>query len=190
MGLPNSEKENERDLNFFLLWTKGDRKGVHPKRALMKCPFCGEIDSKVIESRLIKDEIMIQRRRKCILCNKRFTTREHIEEIPVMIMKKDGRRELFNREKVRSGIKKACEKRDISMNVIEEFIDDLERDLHETGEKEMPASIVGEKIMAKLHELDAVAYVRFASVYREFRDINDFMIELRELLSSKKVSLK
>jgi transcriptional repressor NrdR len=102
-----------------------------------------------------------------------------------MIIKKDGRREVFNRKKVRSGIKKACEKRNISMNLIEEFIDELERDLREIGEKEIPASALGEKIMAKLHELDDVAYVRFASVYREFKDVNDFFAELKTLLSNQ-----
>jgi transcriptional repressor NrdR len=150
----------------------------------MKCPYCGEIDNKVIDSRLSKDGSVIRRRRECIDCSRRFTTYEHIEEIPIMIIKKDGRREVFNREKVRTGINKACEKRNISMNVIEEFIDDLERDLREIGEKELPASVVGEKIMAKLHELDDVAYVRFASVYREFKDVNDFVAELRSLLSN------
>jgi len=150
----------------------------------MKCPFCGEIDNKVIDSRLSKDASVIRRRRECIACNRRFTTYEHIEEVPIMIVKKDGRREVFNREKVRSGIKKACEKRDISMNIIEEFIDDLERDLRETGEKELPASFIGEKIMARLHQLDDVAYVRFASVYREFKDVNDFVAELKSLLST------
>ncbi|MGD2268935.1 MAG: transcriptional regulator NrdR [Desulfobacterales bacterium] len=149
----------------------------------MKCPYCGEIDNKVIDSRLSKDAAVIRRRRECIICSRRFTTYEHIEEIPVMIIKKDGRRELFSREKVRSGMKKACQKRNISMNIIEEFIDELERDLRETGEKEIPASEVGEKIMSKLHELDDVAYVRFASVYREFKDVNDFVDELKRLLS-------
>ena len=100
-----------------------------------------------------------------------------------MIIKKDGRREVFNREKIRSGIQKACEKRNISMNVIEEFVDNLERDLRETGEKEIASSVLGEKVMAKLHELDDVAYVRFASVYREFKDVNDFVSELKSLLS-------
>ena len=150
----------------------------------MKCPYCGETDNKVIDSRLSKDACAIRRRRECIDCSRRFTTYEHIEEIPIMIIKKDGRREVFNRKKVRSGIKRACEKRDISMNVIEEFIDDLERDLREIGEKELPASVVGEKIMAKMHELDDVAYVRFASVYREFKDVNDFVSELKSLLSN------
>jgi transcriptional repressor NrdR len=151
----------------------------------MKCPYCGEVDNKVIDSRLSKDASVIRRRRECIDCTRRFTTYEHIEEIPIMIIKKDGRREIFNRDKVRSGIKRACEKRNISMNLIEEFIDELERDLRETGEKELPASAIGEKIMGKLHELDDVAYVRFASVYREFKDVNDFFAELKTLLSNQ-----
>jgi transcriptional repressor NrdR len=149
----------------------------------MKCPFCGEIDNKVIDSRLSKDGNVIRRRRECLICSRRFTTYEHIEEIPIMIIKKDGRRELFSREKIRAGIHKACEKRNISMNAIEEFIDNLERDLRETGEKEIPSHILGEKVMARLHDLDGVAYVRFASVYREFKDVNDFVSELKGLLS-------
>ncbi len=149
----------------------------------MKCPFCGEIDNKVIDSRLSKDASVIRRRRECILCSRRFTTYEHIEDIPVMIIKKDGRREVFSREKVRSGIQKACQKRNISINVIEDFLDELERDLREAGEKEIPSHKIGEKIMAKLNEIDDVAYVRFASVYREFKDVNDFVSELKRLLS-------
>jgi transcriptional repressor NrdR len=152
----------------------------------MKCPFCGEIDNKVIDSRLSKDGAVIRRRRECILCSRRFTTYEHIEEIPVMIVKKDGRREIFSRDKVRSGLQKACQKRNISMNVIEEFLDELERDLRETGEKEISSNKIGEKVMAKLHEIDDVAYVRFASVYREFKDVNDFVSELKNLLSNHK----
>ncbi|OGP58611.1 MAG: transcriptional regulator NrdR [Deltaproteobacteria bacterium RBG_13_49_15] len=151
----------------------------------MKCPFCGELDNKVIDSRLGKDGDVIRRRRECITCNRRFTTYEYIEEIPIMIIKKDGRRELFSREKVRSGMKRACEKRNISIHVIEEFIDNLERDLKEAGEKEIPSRWIGEKIMAKLHELDDVAYVRFASVYREFKDVNDFFAELKTLLNKQ-----
>lgn len=151
----------------------------------MKCPFCGELDNKVIDSRLGKDGDVIRRRRECIACNRRFTTYEYIEEIPIMIIKKDGRRELFSREKVRSGMKRACEKRNISIHVIEEFIDNLERDLKEAGEKEIPSRWIGEKIMAKLHELDDVAYVRFASVYREFKDVNDFFAELKTLLNKQ-----
>jgi transcriptional repressor NrdR len=154
----------------------------------MKCPFCSEIENKVIDSRLSKDASVIRRRRECIVCHRRFTTYEHIEEIPIMIIKKDGRREIFNRDKIRSGIQRACEKRNISMNLIEEFIDDLERDLRETGEKEIPSHALGEKIMNRLHELDDVAYVRFASVYREFKDVNDFVHELKSLLSKDKAS--
>ena len=149
----------------------------------MKCPFCGEINNKVIDSRLSKNGDVIRRRRECIECRRRFTTYEHIEEIPIMIIKKDGRREVFNREKVRSGIQRACEKRDISMDVIEEFVDELERDLRETGKKEIPSREIGERIITRLHELDDVAYVRFASVYREFKDVNDFVDELKNLLS-------
>jgi transcriptional repressor NrdR len=138
----------------------------------------------VIDSRLSKDGDVIRRRRECILCSRRFTTYEHIEEIPVMIVKKDGRREVFSRDKVRSGLQKACQKRNISMNVIDEFLDELERDLRETGEKEISSNKIGEKVMAKLHEIDDVAYVRFASVYREFKDVNDFVSELKNLLSN------
>jgi transcriptional repressor NrdR len=151
----------------------------------MKCPFCGELDNKVIDSRVSKDGSVIRRRRECIDCNRRFTTYEHIEEIPIMIIKKDGRREVFSRKKVRSGMQRACQKLDISMNIIEDFIDDLERDLRETGEKELSSRMVGEKVMAKLHGLNDIAYVRFASVYREFKDVNDFVSELKSLLSER-----
>ncbi len=151
----------------------------------MKCPFCGVINNKVIDSRLSKDGNAIRRRRECIECRRRFTTYENIEEIPIMIIKKDGRREVFNREKVRHGIQKACEKRNISINVIENFVDELERDLREIGEKEIASNRLGEKIMAILHELDGVAYVRFASVYRDFKDVNDFVSELKTLLSKQ-----
>jgi transcriptional repressor NrdR len=154
----------------------------------MKCPFCGEINNKVVDSRLGREKNAIRRRRECMGCTRRFTTYERIEEVPIMIIKKDGRRELFNRKKLRSGINRACEKRNISMHMIEAFIDELERDLRETGEKEIPAAIVGEKTMARLHQLDDVAYVRFASVYREFKDVNDFVSELKLLLNNRKNS--
>jgi len=156
------------------------------REGFMKCPFCGEIDNKVIDSRLSKDGDVIRRRRECLVCSRRFTTYEHIEEIPVMLIKKDGRREAFSREKLRSGIQKACQKRNISINIIDKFLDELERDLRETGEKEIPSHKIGEKVMAKLHEIDDVAYVRFASVYREFKDVNDFVSELKSLLSEHK----
>lgn len=151
----------------------------------MRCPFCGENNNRVIDSRLSKEGNAIRRRRECISCTRRFTTYEYIEEIPLMIIKKDKRREVFNRDKIRSGIQKACEKREISMNVIEAFIEELERDLRESEEKEIPSRIIGEKIMAKLHELDKVAYVRFASVYRDFKDVNDFVTELKTLLDQR-----
>jgi transcriptional repressor NrdR len=143
------------------------------------------MDNKVIDSRVSKDGAVIRRRRECTDCTRRFTTYEHIEEIPIMIVKKDGRREVFSREKVRDGLQKACQKLDISMNVIEDFIDDLERDLRETGEKEIPSRMIGEKIMVRLHGLNDIAYVRFASVYREFKDVNDFVSELKTLLSER-----
>jgi transcriptional repressor NrdR len=151
----------------------------------MKCPFCGEVDNKVIDSRLSKDGNVIRRRRECIPCSRRFTTYEHIEEIPIMIIKKDGRREVFNREKVFSGMKTACEKRDISINTIDDYVNELEHDLRETGEKEIPSKEVGAKVMQTLHALDDIAYVRFASVYREFKDVNDFVSELKTLLSKQ-----
>ncbi len=149
----------------------------------MKCPFCGESEDKVIDSRLSRDGLEIRRRRECIECGRRFTTYERIEETPLMILKKDGRREEFSREKVRSGIQKACEKLDISFHRIDDFLDDLERDLKETGEKEIPSTTVGERVMGWLHQQNDIAYVRFASVYREFKDVNDFVAELRSLLS-------
>ncbi len=150
----------------------------------MKCPFCGDMENKVIDSRLGKEGSVIRRRRECLHCCRRFTTYERIEEIPLMIIKKDGRREEFNRDKIRSGITKACEKRNVSMNSIEEFLDELEQELRETGKKEIPSSVVGEQVMARLHELDEIAYVRFASVYREFKDVNDFMQELKTMLEN------
>ncbi len=149
----------------------------------MKCPYCSEIDNKVIDSRLGKEGLVIRRRRECLVCTRRFTTYETVEKIPIMILKKDGRREAYNRNKVGAGIKRACEKRDISMETIDAFLDELEGDLREMGKKEIPSRDIGEKIMIKLHDLDDVAYVRFASVYREFKDVNDFVDELKSLLS-------
>jgi len=147
----------------------------------MKCPFCGEIENKVVDSRLSKDGNVTRRRRECLSCSGRFTTYEHIEEIPITVIKKDGRRQPFNRDKIRLGIQRACEKRNISIETIEEFLDALERDLKKTGEKEIPSKIIGEKIMRKLHQIDDIAYVRFASVYRDFKDVNDFVTILRKL---------
>lgn len=150
----------------------------------MKCPYCRELENKVIDSRMTKEGNAVRRRRECISCNHRFTTYERVEEVPLVLIKKDGRRETFDRNKVLAGMQRACEKRDISMNTLEESVDELERELQEMGEKEIPSSVVGSRIMTILHELDDVAYVRFASVYREFKDINDFMSELKDLLAA------
>lgn len=155
----------------------------------MRCPYCGDLSNKVIDSRMAKEGNTVRRRRQCLDCGARFTTYERVEQLPLVLIKKDNRREPFNREKILSGMQKACEKRNISINTLEQFVDDLERELQELGEKEIPSSIVGERVMKKLHQLDDVAYVRFASVYREFKDINDFMSELKELFVSRKASL-
>ncbi|HID31062.1 MAG TPA: transcriptional repressor NrdR [Desulfobacterales bacterium] len=152
----------------------------------MKCPYCGEMENKVIDSRMTKEGNAVRRRRECLGCKHRFTTYERVEALPLVLVKKDGRRETFDRNKVLVGMQKACEKRNISINTLEEFVDELERELQEMGEKEIPSSVVGERIMTKLHELDAVAYVRFASVYREFKDINDFMSQLKDLLDASR----
>ena len=151
----------------------------------MKCPYCGNLDNKVIDSRMTKEGSSVRRRRECLNCKRRFTTYERVEHLPLVLIKKDGRRETFARTKVLAGMQKACEKRNISINTLEEFVDELERELQELGEKELPSPVVGERVMTKLHALDAVAYVRFASVYREFKDIDDFMSELKELFDTR-----
>lgn len=148
----------------------------------MRCPYCSELEDKVIDSRLAKDGYSIRRRRECLNCDRRFTTYEKVEEIPLMIVKKDGRREEFLREKLRAGMLRACEKREVSVDSIETFIDSLERDLQESESREIPSVEIGERVMEKLHDLDEVAYVRFASVYREFKDVNDFVTELKQFL--------
>ncbi len=147
----------------------------------MRCPYCGELENKVIDSRMAKEGNTVRRRRQCLACDTRFTTYERVERLPLVLIKKDNRREPFDREKILMGMQRACEKRDISIHTLERFIDELERELQELGEREVSSSIVGERVMRKLHELDDVAYVRFASVYREFKDINDFMSELKDL---------
>jgi len=148
----------------------------------MKCPFCGNLDTKVVDSRPDKGGSGIRRRRECESCARRFTTYERIEQILPMVLKKDGRREPFDREKIVAGVKKACEKRNVSMEEIERLADRLELRLQESGEREVSTTAIGEWLMKELHDLDEVAYVRFASVYRSFRDINEFMDELQELL--------
>jgi transcriptional repressor NrdR len=152
----------------------------------MKCPYCGIVDNKVIDSRLSKDGRMIRRRRECLKCERRFTTYEKLEEVLPMVVKKDGRREPFNRDKITTGIRMACQKRPISMTMIEEFVDFLELYFQELGRKEVKSEDIGEKVINKLKEWDEVAYVRFASVYRQFRDVSEFMSELEEIIKSKK----
>lgn len=152
----------------------------------MKCPFCRDLDNKVIDSRLSKDGDIIRRRRECLRCERRFTTYERVEEMLPMIVKKDGRREVFDRMKVTAGLKKACEKRPVSMQMIEQTADRIERMLQERGEKEVSSSVIGEAIMRALYDLDKVAYVRFASVYRSFEDVNEFMRELKDLIQTSR----
>lgn len=148
----------------------------------MKCPFCGDLEDKVIDSRISTEGDTIRRRRECLKCQKRFTTYERLEEIPLMVIKKDGRREPFDRKKLLAGILKACEKRPIPMEKIEGMVDEIERTLQRNYEKEVSSTDIGELVMKQLHNLDEVAYVRFASVYRQFKDINQFMSELSTLL--------
>jgi transcriptional repressor NrdR len=152
----------------------------------MKCPYCSKIDNKVIDSRLSKDGRMIRRRRECLECERRFTTYEKLEEVLPAVVKKDGRREAFSREKIISGIRQACQKRPISVTDIEEFVDSLEGHFQELGKKEIESSEIGERVIGMLKMWDEVAYVRFASVYRQFKDINEFMAELEGILKSRK----
>jgi transcriptional repressor NrdR len=152
----------------------------------MKCPFCHNGENRVIDSRISKENNAIRRRRECLGCGKRFTTYEVVEDVLPMVVKKDGRREPFDRIKIRNGLIRACEKRPISVDVIEKVVDRVERACQDMQGKEISSSLVGEKVMAELHELDGVAYVRFASVYRQFRDVNDFLDELKDLLNAKK----
>lgn len=156
----------------------------------MKCPFCGHGDSKVVDSRLAKDRETIRRRRECLGCQKRFTTSERAEEALPAVIKKDGRREPFNRLKIFNGLKKACEKRPISVNLLEKIVSRIELYFQEKGEREVRSTEIGEKVMEELHKLDGVAYVRFASVYRQFKDIQEFMDELKDLLGNKEEAAK
>jgi transcriptional repressor NrdR len=149
----------------------------------MKCPFCSHDDTRVVDSRLGKEGNNIRRRRECVDCERRFTTYERVEESLPLVVKKDGRREAFDRQKIISGIQRACEKRPVSIATIEKVVDQMELSLQESGEKEIDASRIGEAIMEALQSLDEVAYVRFASVYRQFRDINEFMSELKDILA-------
>lgn len=148
----------------------------------MKCPYCYFFESKVVDSRPTDEGQAIRRRRECIKCNKRFTTYEKIEEIPIMVIKKDGNRESYDRNKLLNGIIKSCEKRPVSMNDIERIVDEIEVELSNSLEKEITSVAIGELVMNKLKDIDEVSYVRFASVYRQFKDLNTFMNELKKLL--------
>ncbi|HWQ96976.1 MAG TPA: transcriptional regulator NrdR [Clostridia bacterium] len=151
----------------------------------MKCRYCASIESKVIDSRPTEDGSAIRRRRECISCGKRFTTYEKIEEIPIMVVKRDGRREPFDSEKIRIGIRKACEKRPVAADVQDKLVEDVTREVFNTLASEVTTRDIGEILMRKLKDVDEVAYVRFASVYREFKDTQTFMKELQHLLDEK-----
>jgi transcriptional repressor NrdR len=151
----------------------------------MKCPFCAGLDNKVTDSRLSQGDEVIRRRRECEGCGRRFTTYERIELVLPMVVKKDGRRESFDRMKVLAGLRRACEKRPVSTEMLDGLVDQIERALVESGDKEIDSSVIGEQVMQRLREIDQVAYVRFASVYRSFKDIHEFMTELSQLLASK-----
>lgn len=153
----------------------------------MNCPFCFHLDSKVVDSRPTDEGHAIRRRRECIACGKRFTTYEKVEEIPLIVVKKSGDREPFNRNKVLNGIIRACEKRPVSLSRIENLVDEIEKQLYNSMEKEITTELIGKLVMDHIKKLDEVAYVRFASVYREFKDINTFMEELKKILNEKNI---
>ena len=152
----------------------------------MKCPFCNKENTKVIDSRPAEDNSSIRRRRQCDECSKRFTTYEKVEAIPLVVIKKDNNREPYDRTKIEAGVFRSCHKRPISVTQINALVDDIENTVFNLEEKEVPSSTIGEIVMDKLRDLDPVAYVRFASVYREFKDVNTFMNELKKILDSSK----
>lgn len=148
----------------------------------MRCPYCGNDEDKVVDSRAVDEERVIRRRRECRGCGRRFTTYERVEEVPLLVVKKDGTREPYNREKIIRGLMTACEKRPVSHDAITELVARIEREIGAQYEGEVPSRAIGERVMAALQELDEVAYIRFASVYRSFRDVNEFMDELHKLM--------
>jgi len=151
----------------------------------MKCPFCGEENTKVIDSRPADDDNSIRRRRHCTACNKRFTTYEKFETVPLIIIKKDDNREPYDRSKIQSGIIRSCHKRPVSIDEINKAVDDIESEIFNLEEKEISSNVIGEIVMRRIQKLDQVAYVRFASVYREFKDVSTFMSELKKLLDTQ-----
>jgi transcriptional repressor NrdR len=152
----------------------------------MKCPFCSHPKDKVVDSRESGSGDSIRRRRECLECGRRFTSYERLEEIPYLVIKKDGRREAFDRTKLTAGLHRACQKRPVSARVLTELIDEIELMVQDSPDREVDARVIGEKVMERLKELDKVAYVRFASVYRQFEDVQEFMAELRDLLETRK----
>jgi transcriptional repressor NrdR len=152
----------------------------------MKCLFCGYKEDKVVDSRATQDEIAIRRRRECLRCGKRFTTYEYIEDVSLMVIKKDGQRQAFDRKKILAGIMRACEKRPVSMDKMEEIVTQVERTIQKKPDREVSSSRIGELVMEKLKAIDDVAYVRFASVYRQFKDVGQFMAELKDMLNKEK----
>ena len=152
----------------------------------MRCPFCASVEDRVIDSRLSQGDQVIRRRRECEGCGRRFTTYERIEQVLPLVVKKDGRRESFDRLKIMAGLRRACEKRPVAIGALEELTDEIERSLVEAGDKEIESAKIGERVMTALRDLDQVAYVRFASVYRSFKDIHEFMAELSQLLTQQK----
>jgi len=156
----------------------------------MRCPFCTHLEDKVVDSREAKDGDSIRRRRECIKCGRRFTSYERIDEIPFMVIKKDGRRENFDRSKIMAGLMRACEKRPISAVQLEEIVDSVEKFVQDSSDREVPTNELGKLIMRRLKELDKVAYVRFASVYLEFEDVSEFMNELKILVRARDKSIK
>jgi transcriptional repressor NrdR len=152
----------------------------------MKCPYCGYKEDKVVDSRATQEEAAVRRRRECLKCGKRFTTYEYVEEVSLMVIKKDGRREPFDRKKVLSGVIKACEKRPVSIEKMEEIVIGVERAIQKKSDREVSSARIGELVMEKLKALDDVAYVRFASVYRQFKDVGQFMVELKDILNKEK----
>lgn len=151
----------------------------------MKCPFCGHLDSKVVDSRPAEDGTSIRRRRECLSCHKRFTTFEVMESLPIVVIKKDGSRQSFDRSKLLNGMLRACEKRPVSFDTLEKIVEEIEQNLQNEMDREVSSGRIGEMVMDRLKEVDEVAYVRFASVYRQFKDISTFMAELNKLLQEK-----
>ena len=151
----------------------------------MRCPYCGQGDSKVIDSRPTEEGVAIRRRRECIKCAQRFTTYEKVESLPIVVIKKDKTRELFNREKLLAGLTRACEKRPVETNTLDRLVDKIESDLQNTLKREISTKEIGEKVMEGLKDIDEVAYVRFASVYRQFKDVTTFIAEVNKLLTDK-----